>query len=703
MAMNADTSDATMVKKQENSYKSWMKEIGYALTREKDFRKQADKCVGLYEAKTPEQTPFAILYSNVETMSPALYNSRPVPIVQRKFKDEDPVAKAAAEVATRSLKYLVEADSADYDSFDEIIPAAVTDVLVTNRGVCRAKFVMDGDKPCVFGESVRWDKFFHGYARTWKKVPFIGFEWDMTKEEVQENFKDIPIEEIDFDSIPGPDDQDENGNKPLETRQEMTGVKLAKVYEIWDKDSRMVMFFSPCYKAGPLKAVPDPLKLAGFFPIPKPLNLFRKTSTLVPTPLYIQYEQQAQELNDITVRLKKLIKALKVRGIYNSTISGIDQLLAADDNTLIPAEEMASLPDGTGADKLIWLMPLGELITTIQQLYQQREQVKQVIYEITGVSDILRGSSVASETATAQNLKNQWGTLRLKKMQKEIQRFCREMLAIMLEIAASKFPQESIQAMTGMDFPTQQKKDQAQQQIQMLTAEAEQLAMMAPEGAPPPPPPQIPPEVQSMLAKPSWEEIIGLLRNDVLRSYRVDIETNSTIDAEAAQDKQDISELMNSIAQFLNGVAPLVEKGILSIDIAKGMLLTVSRRYTFGSQLEDAIMQMKAPEPESDPAAEAKNAAAQAQLQLTQIKAQAEQAKIQAEMQKMQAELAAATQMAELERQVRMEELRNTQAELQMKAAFAKAQHEMKMASLAAKMQTDAAKAKESVPMSQSN
>ena len=47
-------------------------------------------------------------------------------------------------------------------------------------------------------------------------------------------------------------------------------------------------------------------------------------------------------------------------------------------------------------------------------LYQQREQIKAVIYELTGLSDIARGASKASETLGAQQLKSQWGSIRLK-------------------------------------------------------------------------------------------------------------------------------------------------------------------------------------------------------------------------------------------------------------------------------------------------
>lgn len=665
----------------------WHSRIEEALKREKTYRTEGRQCVDLYEAKEWEKNPFAILYSNTETLLPAVYNARPIPIVDRRFKDADPVGKAAAEVSTRILKFLIEAEDENYDSFDELMQPAVLDTCVTNRGLTRWKYVphiVDGaiKSECAYGEAVRWDKFFHGYARTWKKVPWIGFEWDMTKQEIEESFGPEIAAKIDFNNMELATSEETSG----ENREQLTGVKLAKVYEIWDKSSRKVMFFCGGYQDTPLKVVDDPLELSGFFPIPKPMNFMKKITTLIPTPLYVQYKQQAKELNEITRRLKDLIKAAKIRGFYNSTVDGIEKVLKSEENDLTPVENMESLGENASVDKLIWLMPIGEIVSAIQTLYLQREQVKQVIYEITGISDILRGASVASETATAQNIKNQWGSLRLKKLQKEVQRYCRDSLRILLEIAVTKFDQATVIAMTGLSFPTMQQKQSAQMQIQQQMMQA-QMAPMQP--GQPQQPPQIDPKLREMLQTPSWEEILETLRDDLTRSYKVDIETNSTIDAEAAQDKQDIAELLNALSQFLNGVAPLIEKGVLPFDIAKGMLLAVTRRYTFGPQLEDAINKMAAPPPANQP-----DPNEQMKIQTEQVKMQSEQAKQQFEMKRleMEGQLAAVEHQQKMEEmqmkaQIEREKLALEQAKLEIERAGMKMKQESMMQQHAFKMQ----------------
>ncbi len=667
--------------KSKGFYKHWDGEITDALKREKRYRETGRKYVEIYEARKSDEVPFAILYSNTETLLPAVYNSKPIPIINRRFRDADPLGKAVSDVSTRLLKFLIDTESKDYDNFDDLMVSSALEAILVNRGLVRFKFVGDMETECVYGEAVRWDKFSHGYARTWKKVPWICFEWDMSEAELKANFPDIPF---DWARTSSTEDQEKSG----ETKEELTGVKTYKVFEVWNKLDRKVHFFSPVWPEGALKSVDDPLGLVNFFPVPKPMNFMKKVTTLTPTPLYEQYRQQAQELNDITRRLKAIIKAIKVRGAYNSTIEGIDKLLTAGDNEMVPVENMASMPDNTGIDKILYIVPINDLVAAAQSLYQQREQIKQVIYEITGISDILRGASVASETATAQNIKNQWGTLRLKRAQKEVQRYCRDCLAILLEIAGAKFELSTIQKMTGLTFLTNAQKAEIQQKQQMLAQQAQQIAAMQPQqpGQQPPAPPELPPEVADLMKAPSWEDIQEVLKNDVVMSYKIDIETNSTIDAEASQDKQDIAELLNGVSQFLNGVAPLVEKGLLPMEVAKGMLLTISRRFNFGPQLEDALEKMGAPQQKGpDPAEMAK-------VEAEKARQAGEQQKMQMELQVLEAETKAKMQLMQLQMQIDQAELEIKKAELaiqqdglMMKAQAQQHQHKLKMEQMEAK------------------
>lgn len=609
---------------------SWLKEMTAARKREKKFRTTGAKIVSIYEAGENDTTPFNILYSNTETMMPALYNSTPTPVVQRRFKDEDLLGAAASKIGERVLKYLIDDGNAEYTSFDDLMKSAVLEALLPGRGLTRFKYdatfekaeaiksaegvepedaeEVAGEKPeveppaetvqyeTVCGEEVPWDRFLHGSAKKWKDVPWVAFEHFMTREELVESFGEVgarvPITEL------VANDQERSVRDSSETDEHASatgtdGTKVAQVFEIWDKVSRKILFVSPQWKEAPLKSVDDPLKLQGFYPCPRPLTFLMKVSTLTPVALYSLYETQAKELNVITTRIMKIVAALKVRGMYDSTVEGLDALLKADDNVLVPVENVAALlAQGNALEKAIFLMPIEKLVTVLQQLYMQREQVKTVIYELTGVADIMRGSSAASETLGAQELKNQWGTLRLKKTQKEVMRYARDCLRIIAEIAVSKLSLDTVKSMTGLKYPMAADKQQAQMQLQQMQMQAQQTQQ------PPAPPP---PELVEMMELPTWEELVGALQNDTQRSYRIDIETNSTVDAEATEDKKDIAELLNAISQFLNGVGPMVQDGTMPFDVAQGMLLAVVRRYRFGPELEDQLRKMKPPQKGGNP------------------------------------------------------------------------------------------------------
>lgn len=639
----------------EATVRTWMDRIKEAQRREKDYRKLGQEVVKLFEGDSSTDNSFNILFSNTETLSPALYNSLPRPDVKRRFKDADPLGKQAAELVERGLAFLLDSDLREFPSVDTLLSDAVQNALVPGRGVTRFRYeAAQGSVPeMVYGETVPWNRFLHGWARSWQKVPWVAFEWPMTEAELKENFGVTGGELVDLE---GAGSSEEAPNRA----EESTGAKGAWVYEIWDKSSRKVYFLSESFPDKILRETKDPFGLSGFFPCPEPLTFVQRLTSLLPVPLYTFYQEQAKELNRVTVRINRIIVALKVRGAYDSSVEGIERVLEAEDNALVPVENVASMQQGQTLEKAIFLLPIEKLIAVLQQLYLQRTQVKQVIYEITGIADIMRGNTAASETLGAQQIKSQWGSLRIKRSQKAVAQYARGCLRIMAEIMVTRFSPETFAAMTGLSFPREMQKQSAQAALQQFA-----VAQQPP-----------PPELMELLRQPSWEELLGLLRQDTLRSYRIDIETNSTVDLEATEDKEDMAELMNAIAQFMNGVAPAVQAGVMPFEAAKAMLLGIVRRFRFGADVEELLEQMQPPQP-PEPEGEDPAAAAEAQA-----KAQAAVAQEQARQQTLQMDM----QFRQAEHQFKMQEL-------QQKAALAQATFQLKAQQLQLEVQAKAAAA----------
>jgi hypothetical protein len=683
--------------KEDTSVTWWLNEVDAAKKREKDWRKEGSKIYSIYRGDMPETVPFNILFSNTETLLPAIYSTVPRPVVTRRFKDDDQIGMAAAKASTRMLEFALDTNNEGYETFDEAMRFATLDGLLPGRGVTCVKYdaeigelstsIDDADpnnaddkkevgevEPTPYKESElvcpdarSWDRVYFGYAKKWSKVPWVAYFEQIDHEEAVRLFgKDI-ASKLRFTKPEEPEDEED---KTKRSDKDVGERKTCPIYQIWDKENKVVRYVTEQYKEGFLLVQDDPLGLTGFFNCPKPISFIEKSNDLMPVAPYKLYENQAAELNRLTSRINHVIEAIKARGVYDTELgSTIANILKQDDNVLVPTENASSLAIEKGLQNAIWMWPLEPLIQTLQQLYTARESCKQVIFEIMGLADIMRGASQASETLGAQQIKQTWGSLRLKRTQKEVQRYARDLLRMMLEVGAKKFSEDTWAKMTGLPYLTEQQVQQMQMQLQAMQQQMQmQPPQLDPNGQPlPNPMQQQMQQLQQQLQQPQWKDILALLKDDIQRTFRVDIETNSTVEPEAVEDQKNISEVMNALGQFLNGVTPLIVQGAMPFQAAQGMMLAIVRRFRFGDEIEDYIKQMQAPKPPDDgkagqAQAEQAKLAAQGQMkdkelaQKTQSEqaanqrdVQIEQAKAAAEVQKVQAIEAGKAQLAEIE------------------------------------------------------
>jgi hypothetical protein len=622
----------------------WLDEIEACRKRESDFRKDGVRICEIYEAAKTEATPFNILFSNTETIVPALYSATPRPVVSRRFKDDDPTGKAAADAGRRMLEFQLDTNLEGYETFDDVMKAATLTAALPGRAYTYVKYDAEvveqspeeGAEPepiqkkneLVCCDTKPWHRMFQGYALKWANVPWIAEELYVDKAEAVRLFGAKIAAKLPY-TEGEPAAKEESAHDGREARHQGRR-RTVQLYQIWDKEGgRKVRYISSAYPEAELLVKDDPLKLTGFFPCPRPLTLLDKVTSLTPTALYTLYETQARELNRLTVRISHVIEAIKARGAYDGSYSEtLSKVFEGDDNMLVASENTSAMAFEKGFANAIWMLPIEQLIVVLEKLYLARESCKQVIYEITGISDILRGATKASETLGAQKIKTQWGTLRLKNKQKEVARYARDLLRMMLEVAATQFSQETWAQMTGLPFLLDAKFNELTAVSQALTQAVQRVQASLPPpppGAPPPPPP---PEVQQLqqiqqqLQAPKWADVLVLLQNDFERAYRVDIETNSTVEPEAAEDKENIVDLMTVLGQYLQGVTPLITSGALPFQAAQTMMLTIARRFRFGSEIEESLKAMQPPTPEGDGGAAAAQKAEGEKMQMQQQMAQ---------------------------------------------------------------------------------
>ena len=126
-------------------------------------------------------------------------------------------------------------------------------------------------------------------------------------------------------------------------------------------------------------------------------------------------------------------------------------------------------------------------------------------------------------------------------------------------------------------FPAGAMNDQEKQAL------ATQAQAMQASGQP------IPPELAKKLKQPTWEAVTALLRDEKLRGFRVDIETDSTVQPDAAEEQKNRIELLTAITGFVEGIGPAVQSGAVPMDLAKEMLSFGVRAFKVSPQLEDAL------------------------------------------------------------------------------------------------------------------
>lgn len=655
----------------------WKKELHLSEKRERDWRNEAEKIVKRYRGEEKKRNRYNVLWATTETLRPAIYNSKPNPDVRRRFRDADPLGKAVGEVLERGLFVVFDADEPDLSIKNDLL-----DSLLPGRGVSCVRYVPklaqtgqtrpekttpiegddgeNGSEPHEAGEGtyeqveyeqvaiehVDWRDYREGYGRTWDEVPWTAFRHKMIRPDAEEKFGKDAIKVVKFVQ-PSSDDPKKPDDQVGETN------KVAEFWEIWDKLGQKVFFLQDdleelLYPIDNPDGEP-PLEFEGFFCCPDPLSMIENTGSRIPVPPFTLYEQQANELDKISVRIDRIVNVCRLRGIYDSKIPEISDLLTGDDNELTPVQNAQQWGERGLEGAIAWL-PVEAIKDVLAALYDARDRQKQIIDELNGVSDIVRGATDPQETATSQQLKSNYHSIRLSRMQERVRKYVKDLMRLASQVISSKFGQDTLAAMTDLKFPTREQK--ALMQVQARLAQQ--------QGQPPPP------NLITALQVPTWDDILGMLHSPALRQFRVDVETDSTIAATLDSDMGALSLLLKAISQVMTELAPLVQAQALPVDAAKEIVMAVIRRARLGTAVEDAFDKMQMPKPPPDPNAgkmQEVQAKAQADIQVAQIKAQLD-AHVAEVQQQAQARQNAQEQALESQRTQQKEQFEMFQAKL---------------------------------------
>jgi hypothetical protein len=683
----------------DNTVVRWIKEIELYESKAEQWETKSKKILRRYKdernARETKESRYNVLWSNIQTLLPALYSKNPKPDFQRRFLDADPVGRVTCQVLERATSFTL-----DKEDFFLTARQCVTDRLLPGRGTVWIRYVphfaeggqgmlgnegpeIDDDtdvneapdvpQTASSGEPiedveyeeididyVHWSDFGHTIARTWQEVRAVWRICYLTRAELVKRFGEEKGKKVPLDYKP----EDLKGQEVTEYQQK------ARVYEIWDKTTKKVYWLSRGMMTECLDERADMLGLEDFFPCPRPMLPNHANDTVIPVPDYAMYQDQANQLDDLTSRAKLLADALRVAGVYDSSTPGLQQILAGGyDNKLIPVDSWAAFAEKGGLKGAVELLPMDMIATTLLSIYDTREKVKQDLYEITGMADIIRGSTDPDETYGAQKIKSNWASIRLVDMQAEVQRFARDVVVLVAEVLANQFDIKTLAEISGYPLMTEQEKQIAQMIIQM--------------GG------ELPDDMEKPFGEPTWEDVDKLLRDSNMRHFRLDIETDSTLKMDQMQEKQDRTEFLTAVGTFLKsaeGADPAM------MPLLGQMLMFAVRAFPVGKQLESCLqetvdaLEKRAKQAQNNPQPNPEQIKAQTQLQIAAGKQQGD---MQAEQMRGEIEIRKLAQEAQNDKQKAQLDAWVAQMEQRAQAAQAAQEQQLEAQRNAMQMHND--------------
>jgi len=612
---------AKTVKEANSPYEGFYKAISLY---EKEFKKwegRVEKIIRRYRDEPQNSRGYNlskmnILWSNVQTAMPAVYARLPKPDVSRRFKDNDPVGRVAANILERALDFEID----HYNDYRATLDQCVLDRFLGGRATSWVRYephIVTVDQPedgleitedvdeaedetpeaneqieyeCSPCDYVSWKDFGHSVARTWEEVTTVWRKVYMGREALVERFGEEIGYKIPLDTKPEDLKKiSDNGGDHYE----------AMIYEIWDKPSNTAYWLSKSL-GQMIDQKEDPLELDGFWPCPRPLFATLTNESLIPVPDFALYQDQANTLDILADRIEGLIKALQVKGAYDSSVPELARIFTeGESGTMIPVKNWAAFAEKNGLKGSINLVELQPIFQALEACYRAVDEQKKQIYEITGLSDIVRGSTEAGETATAQKLKGQFGSMRLRQMQMKVAQFATELLQIKAQIICKHYTTDTIIKIGG------------------CTELPEADFNLVPQA-------------------------IKLLKNVDASSFRIEIAADSMVQMDEIQEKQDRVEFLTATSQYMEKVLPVGQQSPELVPLLMEMLKFGVTGFKAGKGLEgeidataDKLKQIAAQpkQPQPNPDLIKIQAQTQADQQQMQMNAQAKQQEAQIQMQ----------------------------------------------------------------------
>ena len=596
-------------KNKNDQWERWKEEFDSAAKASRKFHKQGTKTVARYlnERKASEMDVIRLnlFHSNINTVKALMFGKLPEISFSRQnmdFNDD------AARVAGMMYERLLNADiGTPNDQYSEALKQNLEDRLLPGLGISRVRYTFNEEKEQIAAvydiktgvemaaaetidavtderapiDYVYWADFRWSPCRTWADTRWVAFKTTLTRDQLTKRFgekigKQIPLTASQYNR------EDDVYDETMIQKQD--AFKRGEVWEIWDKVARKVHWWAPDYKKM-LDSKDDPLGLTGFYPCPEPMTANVTTTAYMPIPDYVMAEDLYLEVDKLETRIALITEAIKVVGVYDQAAEGVKRLMNEGvENDLIPVDNWAMFAEKGGLSGTIDWLPIEEVANTLEKLVTRRNDAMNLLTEITGMADIMRGGRQAAGavSATERALEARFASVRIQALQDEFAKYATDLIRLRAEVVSKHFSAESI----------------VQQSNVMHTADAE-------------------------LVGPALE----VMKNRTDMIWRIQVKPESVAMVDYAQLKEERTAYITALATFMQSAGPLVEMDPGATPVLLEMLKWGLAGFKGSNEVEGVLDQAikniqakdKGPEGQQKPPSDA------------QIKAQMEQGKQQFE------------------------------------------------------------------------
>lgn len=423
----------------------------------------------------------------------------------------------------------------------------------------------------------------------------------------------------------------------------------AELHEIWCEATNKVYWLQKTGEKAIIESSEPPTKFEKFYPC----SVIRQSAdpdSVVPVSDYAHVRDQILEVERLTTRIHAVTQAIRTNFLYDAAMGPTVEQLFAGDLKGTPIINWPSYKGRGGLQAGVEFYPVEPFVNALNVLQGARGAALQQLYETMKVSDLLRGTSEQYKSATANRLENQWSSLGLVVRQNMFSKFISDGISNLGTIVAEQFDPETILEIGDADAliePT------------IYIPPAPPMPEMTPEGMPPMAPPPAPDPLQKI--DEMKQQIIGLLRDNKKRSYRIQIATDSMIAIDQQQQQQDGAMLIEQAGQFFDQMRGLVDQYPPLLDFSISLFQNMIKRMKGGKELDGIftkamqqvgeIAKAKEEAAKQPPPPDPTTLEVQGRLQIAQVESQAKIQVMQMEMQ----DKATKNQLAYQEQQLKMQ------------------------------------------------